>query len=292
MKLWQAILYFFGEAFVNLRRGWRTSLIAVVTIAISLFVGGVFLIAVGNAGRLVEEWRGDARIVLYLSDLLAEREAQALRDEIRDRPEVEEAVLVSGQEAVRRFREYFPRMVGALDDGEDLQLPSSVEVRLAGVPSLDRREWLDRMAMDSRIESVDDDVEWLGRLDRGLDFVRVVVTALWFVFATGTMITIASLVRLSAFAYREEIDVMRLVGATEFVIRGPFYLEGMLQGLIGGVLAVATLFAAHGLIARRSATALTDALLGSFLTPGICVALIIGGCAAGLLGALLSLPRE
>lgn len=292
MNLWQAAIYFVGEAVVNLRRGWRTSVFAVSTIAMSLFVGGTFLLLGGNAGRLVAEWRGEAKTILYLSELVNEDEALRLVDEMVSRPEVESATFVSGDEAAARFREFFPRMVAVLDGAGGVDLPASVEVDLVTDGTAARRQWLDEWSRDPRIESVDDDVEWLARLDRGLSAARSSALVLWLVFAAGTMITIASLVRLSAFAYREEIDVMRLVGATEFLIRGPFYVEGVLQGLLGGGLAVVALFGAHRLVTDRGALALSDALVGGFLPAASCLALIAAGGLAGLVGALLSVPRE
>jgi len=288
----QALFYFLGEALINLRRGWRTSLFAVLTIATSFFVGGAFLLVGGNAGRIVAEWRGDARVILYLSDAVGEEERSDLQRAMLEREEVESAVLVSGEQAETRFREFFPRMVEVLDEAEEMALPASLEIGLRDSASVDRRVWLTEWETDPRIDSVDDDVEWLSRLDRGLAALRVVAGTLWLVLAAGTMITIASLVRLSAFAYREEIEVMRLVGATEFVIRCPFYLEGVIQGLLGSGLAVLALFGAHSLLASRPTFALSEALIGDFLSLPVWIGVVLVGGLAGLVGALISVPRE
>lgn len=105
--------------------------------------------------------------------------------------------------------------------------------------------------------------------------------------------TISSVIRLTAYLYRDEIAVMRLVGATEFFIRGPFYMEGMLQGLAGGALAVAALFGAHSLLLEGSSdTVLTSLVASEFLSFSELLALTIFGGLAGLIGAVTSLRKE
>jgi len=292
MNLLQAALYFLVESVVNLRRGWRTSVFAVLTIAVSLFVGGVFLLLGSNAGQLVSEWRGSARVILYLHEELEESRQREFRDELDAAAETESVALVSGSEAETRFRAFFPRMASVLDDTESIGLPPSLEVELSLEKAADRSAWLTPFEDDPRVASVDDDIDWLARIDRGLAAARAGAGFLWLVLAVGTMVTIASLVRLSTFAYREEIEVLRLVGATEFLIRGPFYMEGILQGLIGGIVALATLFLTHELVANRASAALGEALIGDFLSPGQCLILVLVGAGAGLAGALLSIPRE
>jgi cell division transport system permease protein len=116
--------------------------------------------------------------------------------------------------------------------------------------------------------------------------------------------TISSVIRLTAYLYRDEIAVMRLVGATEFYIRGPFYVEGLFQGLAGGLLAVGSLFGIHRLVVGGGAGSpyagspdagsplLASVLAEDFLSPRQVVLLISLGALAGLVGAVTSLRRE
>ena len=110
----------------------------------------------------------------------------------------------------------------------------------------------------------------------------------------GTAIfTISSVIRLTAYLYRDEIAVMRLVGATEFFIRGPFYLEGLLQGLTGGLLALAALFGAYSVAREHSGdSVLASVATSQFLTFGQIAILIGVGGLAGLVGSVTSLRRE
>ena len=106
-------------------------------------------------------------------------------------------------------------------------------------------------------------------------------------------LTIASVIRLTAYLYRDEIAVLRLIGATEFYIRGPFYAEGLVQGAAGGTVAMAGLYVAYRLIRPQSDAALLGTVLvGDFLPPAQLIFLLALGAAAGLLGAILSVRRE
>ena len=109
----------------------------------------------------------------------------------------------------------------------------------------------------------------------------------------AAVVTIASVIRLTAFLYRDEIAVMRMVGATELYIRGPFFFEGLIQGFLGGALALLGLYGAFVTLNPRDATVfLGSALVERFLPWPMILALLGVGTLAGLLGAVISLRRE
>jgi len=109
----------------------------------------------------------------------------------------------------------------------------------------------------------------------------------------AAVFTIASVIRLTAYLYRDEIAVMRLVGATELYIRGPFYFEGLIQGLAGGFLAVVGLYVAYvALNPKGTTTPMGMIVIDDFLSGGSLILLLILGGLAGLMGAVMSLRRE
>ena len=140
---------------------------------------------------------------------------------------------------------------------------------------------------------VDDDREWLSQLETVVAVVRAVGLALSAGLLGAAIFTIASVIRLTAWLHNEETSVLRLVGATEFYIRGPFYAEGLLQGLLGGLVAAGGLWAAWRLVRLHNpGSLLATLLLGDFLTaPQLALLIALGG-AAGLVGAVASLRRE
>lgn len=296
MTFFQAIAYFAVEATLNLVRSWKVSFLAILTIAVSLFLAGVFLLIGGNLRALVEGWYEEGKIVVYL-EADAEPPALAeLRRTIATAPWVTGIETISGDVASRRFRESFPSLEDLLEGWSDDPLPASLEVgldwgQLAG--RADVEPWLAELRAHPEVAMVDDDRDWLGQMRA----VSYVIDGLGMVLGTILLITavftISSVIRLTAYLYRDEISVMRLVGATEFFIRGPFYLEGFFQGLIGGGLAVVVLLAGQALLIGDSPESLWAAtLVTEFLSAGQLAVLVGLGGLAGLIGAVASLRRE
>jgi cell division transport system permease protein len=298
LTLLQALLYFFREATVNLLRSWKTSLVAVLTIAVSVLLGGAFLLASRNVMESVQRWRSEMRVVIYLRSAPAGHAAAdlaRLTTEAGGAPWVASAKAVSSQAARQRFREIFPSLSGLVEGWDEEPLPASIEVALRdpSTRSAEVRTWIEGWRARPEVEMVDDDREWLGQLETLVAVGRGIGLALAGGLLGAAIFTIASVIRLAAYLHQEEISILRLVGATEFYIRGPFYAEGLLQGLIGGGIAMGALYGLYQLAEARRATSLvTSVLTTGFLTPGQVACLVLLGGGAGLLGAVASLRRE
>lgn len=295
MTLFQALVYFFREAGVNLARSWKVSLVAVVTIGVSLFVGGAFLVVSGNLARAVERWQRETKVVVYLEPEASEEELAAAAAEVGDEPWVTSVEAVSQARARERFRRLFPSLSGLVEDAQEDPLPASVEIGFdpARADSGRFADWVEQLRERPRVAMVDDDREWLGQLETLVTLARALGLGLGAVLLAAAVFTIAGVVRLTAYLYHDEIAIMRLVGATEFFIRGPFYAEGLIQGLAGGLLAAAALFGAYQAVApTAAATAWGAVATGRFLSAGELSALVLVGAAAGLVGAIASLRKE
>ena len=143
------------------------------------------------------------------------------------------------------------------------------------------------------VAMVDDDREWLSQLEAAVTVARAVAVGLLAGLLGAAIFTIGSVIRLTAYLHQEEISVMRLVGATEFFIRGPFYAEGLLQGLLGGLVATGVLWGAYEILEARSRGSLWAAFLAADFLPASQIAWLIGlGALAGLVGSVASLRRE
>jgi cell division transport system permease protein len=296
LSFFQAVAYFFREALVNLLRSWKVSLLAVLTITVSLLLGGTFLLASRNLSRSVERWRDEMKVVLYLKPGAPPADLQRLAAEVRaSAPWAGSVEAVSPDLARQRFQEAFPSLSGLVEGWQDEPLPASIEVGLgSGVQQPARIEsWLHPWRARPEVAMVDDDREWLGQLETVLAVLRGLGLALGGGLLGAAIFTIASIIRLTAYLHSEEISILRLVGATEFFIRGPFYAEGFLQGLIGGALATGGLFGIYQAIqARVAGSAMASILAGEFLSWEQSLLLVFLGGVAGLFGAVLSLRRE
>ena len=302
MTFLQALAYFVREAATSLRRSWKVGLLAVLTMAVSLAVGGGFLLVGQNLARQVETWRDEAKVVVYLRPEATDDERTAAARAAREASWAAAVDEVDAAEAAARFRRAFPSLAelvaaptpAAAPDAAPLAtLPPSLE--LTPAPGADRAQvdaWADRVRALPAVDAVDDDRDWLAQLDRIVALVRGTGLALGGVLLGAAVFTIAAIVRLTAYLYQEEIAVMRLVGATEFFIRGPFYAEGLLQGLLGGLLALAALALTWHLALPTPDDLLTRALTAHFLTWREAAALAGVGALAGLTGSVMSLRRE
>lgn len=296
MTFLQALTYFFRQALSNLGRSWKISLLAVLTIAVSVFLGGVFLTAGNNLRYLADQWRQESRLMIYLA---SDADAAAIDDArqiVYEKAEPADVMLVSPEQAEERFRTAFPNLSDLLEGWGDQPLPATLEITadLDEHPEEDLQAWLSRLRAHPSVQMIDDDREWLGKLSAVILVVEGVAALIGLILIVTAVFTISSVIRLTAYLYQDEIAVMRLVGATEFYIRGPFYAEGLLQGLTGGFLAVVSLLAGHRFLFRDAEThsLFAEILAKSFLSPGELLFLILLGGTAGLVGAVLSLRKE
>ncbi len=289
--------YFLREA---IRRIWvskRTSFVAVAMIAISLLIVGLFLLVAENLGRAAEEWQGKSRVIVYFETEATPQQMQAVDRFLATNPELARRKLVTREEALARFKTYFSNLsevVGQLDENP---FPPSYEIdvepRLAQSAAFHQNIGVLRTM--SGIDQVQYDWEWIARLRRVVNVINIAGLVAGGVLAIAAAFTIANVIRLTMMLYREEIEIMRLVGATERLIRGPFLIEGFLQGILGGLLSIALLFIAYE--AARRSLAPSSSILWGFLFTGFLpwqkvAGLVAGGMLAGWFGSWLSVRER
>jgi cell division transport system permease protein len=293
LRLWKALAYFAAEAWQSLWRSWKVSLVAVLTIAVSLLLCGGFLVTFRNLSRHIGRWRSEVAVVVYLPDDAQPAEIDDLSFVLGAPVWVREVASVTTEEAARRFEATFPQLAELARVGEGDLFPASLEATLdpERVDEAQFEEWVAGIRLHPAALMVDADQEWLDQLAGAVRLVRAGGIALGALLLAAAALTTSSILRLIAHAHREEVAIMRLVGATEFYIRGPFYFEGLFQGLAGALLAVLAM------VVGFRALAGDGSLLGSLLLSEPArlddLALIVGcGALIGTAGAVLSLRRE
>lgn len=286
------LFYFVRRAVESMRRAPRVAFVATATIFIAVFLTGLFAGALQGAQRLLRAWAGGVQISVYLdpsADLARAREEVAAAAGGR----VVEAV--TAEEALRRFRQALGAQGGLLDGIEPGVLPPSIEVRAPGISPEEARALAKRLEAVPGAREVDYGAVWLERLDRLLEQLRWAGAALFGVFTVGAAVLVANTLRLGVFARREEIEIMKLVGATNVFVGAPFLIEGLVQGLLGGVLAAGALLATAAAALPRIAVALE---LGARLSRAevfslsLLTALVAAGGALGTIASALAVHRE
>jgi cell division transport system permease protein len=294
MSLVRALAYFFEEALQSLWRSRLINALSVGTIAVSLFVLGAFLTIASNLSEVVTRWTQKVQVTLYLEDRLEPRIARMLADRLKEDAAVEAVVTVEREEARERFRALFRDLKALPEELGANPFPASFEITLK--PTHQNREAVERFVKTYEkapgVEEVQYDLLWIQRLSTAVRLVRGLGAFLGGILALAGVFTISNVIRLTVYARQDELDIMRLVGATQAYVRGPFVVEGMLQGGLGGLLSVVLLWLAFRVFAV-DALAASD-LLGRAaiaLPSDICFAIVLGGMGVGVIGSLVSLGR-
>ncbi len=294
LALLRALGYFFEEAIVSLWRSRLVNALSVGSIAISLFVLGAFFTVASNLNEVVERWAEKVQVTFFLEDGLEPRILKSLEDRLAGDAAVERLESVSREAALERFQTLFRDLSALPDDLGENPFPASVEVTISAphrTPENVRR-FVDAHGDAPGVEEVQYDLLWIERLGTLVHLVRGVGGFLGGILMLAGVFTISNVIRLTIYARQDELDIMRLVGATQAYVRGPFVVEGMLQGGLGGLASVGLLWLTFR-IAARDALAASD-LLGRaavLLPMEMCVAIIAGGIIVGIVGSLVSLGR-
>jgi cell division transport system permease protein len=289
----RALRYALEEAFTSLWGGRQAGLLSTLTIALALFVLGGFLAVTANLQRLGAEWSNSAELSVYLKDDITAAERRTVEAAVAPGDLVAAHEYVSKSEALTRFKRTFGDLAAAVDGVGGNPLPASLEVRLRPGPGVSNG--VDALAARLRtmagVADVRYDRQWLMRVLSAINVVRGIGWVLGSVLAIAAALTVANVVRLALYARREELDIMNLVGAPDAFVRGPFIMEGVLQGGIGALVALLALGGAFVALRARYLMPLAAALNISsihFLPVGLCVVLVAGGMAVGCLGGLVA----
>jgi len=285
--------YAFEEAFASLWRGRQAGLLSTLTIALALFVLGGFLAVTANLERLGAEWSNAAELSVYLKDDITADQRRSLEALLAPSDLVAAHEYVSKPDALARFKQTFGDLAAAVDGVGGNPLPASLEVRLRPGPGVSSRvdELAGRVQQMAGVADVRYDRQWLTRVLSAINVIRGVGFVLGSVLTIAAALTVANVVRLALYARRDELDIMNLVGAPQAYVRGPFVMEGVLQGGIGALVALLALAAAFFALRARYLVPLASALNVSaihFLPVQLCLLLVVGGMAVGCLGGLVA----
>lgn len=291
-----ALRYSFEEALSSLWRGRRSAVLSIATIALALFVLGAFLTVTTNLEALADEWRQSAELSVFLTDDVSDADRAAIEALLVPGAVVARHDFVSKADALAKFREMFGDLATAADALETNPMPAAFEVRLQPGVASDTVEQLAATLRTTRgVADVRYDRQWLDRLLSAVAIVRRVGLILGAILTLAAALTVANVVRLALYARKDELAIMQLVGAPAAYVRGPFVVEGLLQGGLGGLLALAGLAVTYVLTRGRYLEPLASALNLSavhFLPITTCVYLSLGGMFVGCLGGILATRSE
>jgi cell division transport system permease protein len=233
--------YFFRETTVALKRNALVTFAAISTVFISLFLVGGSLLVSEQVDLMTGEWAGKIEVSVFLRDDASQDEIAALEQKIGALPEVEKYYFENRQQAYLNFQEIFRDNPALVENVDPDAMPQSFKIKLKNpedVPIIGAR-----LAGDPAIDEIKDEKELVDKLLAVTSVLRNGVLAVALIMLVSAAGLIANTVRMAVFARRKEIAIMKLVGATNWFIRVPFLIEGIIEGLIGGTAAVLAMFA-------------------------------------------------
>lgn len=270
------------------------NLLTFVTLGLSTVILGAFFLFFMNASATLAAWSEGIRIIVYLDDGVSRQRAEAIGETLRGLPSAAEVRFIPREAGLDRLREQLGERAGLLDDLTENPLPDAFEVR-ADRPFADDGtlpRLAGRIAAVTGVAEVAYGRKWLETFFRVHRIFRLVGGAMAALFTGAAVFFVATTVRLILYARREEIEIMRLVGATEGFIRGPFYVQALIGGAAGGGLGLVALHQAFRFLSERVAQTVAPGLLElHFFSMETSAAMVAGCMGVAWLGCYLSFRR-
>lgn len=284
--------YFIQEVFHSLRRNNWMTFASIGTVAVSLFVLGVFLILVLNMNRLAGMLESQVQISVYLEDHLTDREKRQIGYDIESLQGIDSVTYVDRETAKERLKERLGDQKYLLDAlSEDNPLPDAFEVTVT-TPAVVESAAGAIAAMQGVEEAKygQDVIEHLFDITR---LMRIFGFVLMGLLGGATLFIISNTIRLTVFARRKEIAIMKYVGATDWFIRWPFLLEGIVLGCIGGFIAAVALRSFYAAMAAKiySTLAFFPLMPQYPFMNYVTLAILLAGIVIGAIGSVISLKR-
>ncbi len=286
--------YFLRKALGNIWINPFLSLVTLSTIAISMLILGLFSLIYLNVQQSLQQMGGELQITAYLQETISPEQAEVLRSKVADWPEVEEITYISKEQALARFRSQLREYAGILEGLKENPLPASLELTL--MPQHGRsgniKELSTRLGRLTGVAEVQYGRKWMAKLRVFVEVMKLVGITVGGLLLIATIFVISNTIKLTFYSRREELEIMRLVGATDFFIKAPFLIEGLLHGLGGALLAAGGLSLLILFLFSHLDLPLRLAVMAGSLPMGQLLAGFLGlGLLLGVLGSMVSLRR-
>ncbi len=282
------------QAIRGIRSGWLIQLASIGAITVGLLLVGLSILTIFNMDRLSQRWGRSIQAIAYLQGDAQPARVDALITLLNKRPEVIAVHHVHPEEAYGRLAESLGHRMALLAGVDQDFLPASLEISLRRDHEPQIRPLMALLSSSPMIEEVDYLGAWVKRLNSLVVLLRTGGSFIILIVGLACLYIIGSTIKLGVFARREEIEILKLVGATDRFIRAPFLIEGLLQGLVGAAAACGLLYFIFHSVAPEVEGMLSTAIAHMRLVflPWTAVLAVIGaGAILGLMGSRIALSR-
>ena len=288
------MLFYTRRALKDILENPFLNAVAIITIALSVMIVSAFGLFFLNLQDMFNAWKTGVRIMVYLAPDTSEAQRLDTRYRLQSISGIEKIRFIGKDEALRLLKKRMPRQASLLDNLRENPLPDAFEVTLvSGSNSPEKIEFLaQRIEGLPSVSEVEYGQQWIERFANFFNLFKLAGYGVGTLFFMATVFIAANTIRLVLYTRREEIGIMRLVGATDGFIKFPYYLEGLIQGFFGSLVGVGILYAAFSAIGSQFQQSLSAEMVTiRFFTADICVTIIGGGMLTGLLGSFFSLKQ-
>lgn len=285
--------YFIKEVYTSFKRNIWMTLASIFTVVLSLFILGFFSIVILNLNKMADTLESQVQISVYLKDDLSQEEIDETKETLSKIEGLQDIKFTTREEAMENFKERLGDQQFLLDALDDTNpLPDSFSLTVTSPQQV--KTIADTAAALDSVESASYSQDIINHLFNLTHLIRLIGVALIILLTGAAIFIISNTIRLTVFARRKEIAIMKYVGATDWFIRWPFLLEGICLGFIGGGLATIFLYIVYNQVTQEiyEAMAFFPLIPQHPFIDYISLAILVAGIIIGALGSTISLKRS
>jgi cell division transport system permease protein len=268
--------------------------ITIITIAVSILIVSAFSLFFVNANEIINSWKKGIRIMVYLKPGVPEVNIPELKQKIKRINGIQDVRFIPKSKALQLLKKQMKRQSSLFENLKENPLPDAFEIRLiASSQNQDKVEIIaTRLESFPQVDEVEYGKRWLGRFTNFFNLFRLTGYAMGGLFFMAAVLIVANTIRLMLYSRREEVEIMRLVGATDRFIKAPFYIQGLIQGTFGGIIGITILFITFMFISSSVDQGFSPGLFTiKFLSPGAFFGIILCSMFVGWIGCYISLKQ-
>jgi cell division transport system permease protein len=287
-------MLFFKRAIDDIFKNRFLNLVTIITISLAILITSAFILFFTNTGEIINSWKKGLRIMAYLKPGLSNSDLAYLKQAIRSLEGVQKLRFIPKEEALNQLKIQMEHQASLLENLTENPLPDSFEIRMAAaIGSWQRIASLaDQIETLTQVEEVEYGQRWIGRFIHMFNLFRLAGYAMGVLFIMAAIFIVANTIRLVIYSRREEVEIMRLVGATDNFIKIPFYFEGLIQGALGATIGLVMLYLSFIFISSNVDQAFLPGLFQlKFLPPVLLCEIVLASMLVGCLGSYISLKQ-
>lgn len=284
--------YFIKEVYTSFKRNIWMTLASIFTVVLSLFILGFFSIVILNLNKMADTLESQVQISVYLKDDLSQEEIDETKETLSKIEGLQDIKFTTREEAMEKFKERLGDQQFLLDALDDTNpLPDSFSLTVTSPQQV--KTIADTVVALDSVESASYSQDIINHLFNLTHLIRLIGVALIILLTGAAIFIISNTIRLTVFARRKEIAIMKYVGATDWFIRWPFLLEGICLGFIGGGLATIFLYIVYNQVTQEiyESMAFFPLIPQHPFIDYISLAILVAGIIIGALGSTISLKR-